>query len=73
MTRKRQTVIVEMVSNDRTHVILNDGTIAPIRTMLDRFGDETDDPKEADVVVAEINPDEWITVDLDDFEHFENQ
>jgi hypothetical protein len=49
-------------------VVLDDGTECPITNLFDAEGDETDDIDEATAAVAKIDDDNWLSIDLTQFD-----
>lgn len=45
--------------------MLSDDTICEVTDLLDEFGDETDDPDDASIVIVKINENAWCTVELE--------
>lgn len=57
-----------LVSVNLTKLVVHfeDGDM-PISNMIDRFGEETTDPKEACVIVAQEPNGEWVAIDISDY------
>jgi hypothetical protein len=56
------------INRQQRTVLYNDGTCAQMQHFVDRFGDETDDVKEAISAIAPLPDGRWAVIDLTKFE-----
>lgn len=67
-TPEGETVSVAAISLSAQQVVLDDGTILEMDTLIDDEGDETDDIELAVVAVVQLTNGKWFVVKFDDFE-----
>lgn len=56
------------VNREQRFALTDRGDICPIRNFFDAFGDETDEPFEAVAAIAELDADNWFSIDLTQFD-----
>lgn len=51
-------------------IVLDDANVRwPVSNMIDRFGEETDDAREAVCVVVKLSENMWLPIHLSNLEH----
>lgn len=62
--------MIEIVAVNRTgrFALTDRGDICPIRNFFGAYGEETDDPDWAISAVAELDAENWFSIDLTQFE-----